>query len=243
MPWRTWKACMSSSRASLVDRDLVGDQDPVRALEVLHVEDLRVDVGRVVDDDQHLGLRVEVRPRAVDDVVEVELSRIGHSPSYQDRSRIRRSISCSTSSGSLPARTRRALRASTCCADLVAQLVVDDGAGGIGLRARQRGELGLDVQRRLAAAHAARVACLEHLADLHVTLGVGAHRRGAAAVLLVGEPAAADLAVAAARPDQRVDRDEHAHRGDHPDERPERILHVRMIAGAPPRASSRRHRL
>ena len=62
----------------LVDRRLVGDEHPVGALEVLHVEDLGVEVGRVVDDDQHLGLRVEVRAGTDDDVLEVELSGVGH---------------------------------------------------------------------------------------------------------------------------------------------------------------------
>jgi len=44
----------------LVDRYLIGDADPVGPLELLHVEDLGVHFGRVVDDDQHLGLRIEV---------------------------------------------------------------------------------------------------------------------------------------------------------------------------------------
>ena len=58
--------------AVLVDRRLVGDQHPVGALVLLHVEDLGVELGRVVDDDEDLGLRVEVGPRTVDELVELE---------------------------------------------------------------------------------------------------------------------------------------------------------------------------
>jgi hypothetical protein len=62
----------------LVDRDLVGDANPLGALVVLEVEDLLVERGRVVDDDQDLGLRVEVGPGLVEqllDLVEVVLLR------------------------------------------------------------------------------------------------------------------------------------------------------------------------
>ena len=44
----------------LVDRRLLGDPHPVSALVGLHVEDLLVDRGRVVDDDDDLGLGVEI---------------------------------------------------------------------------------------------------------------------------------------------------------------------------------------
>ena len=56
----------------LVDRYLVRDADPVRPLELLHVEDLGVQFGRVVHDDQNFGLRIEVGARAVEDVVQLE---------------------------------------------------------------------------------------------------------------------------------------------------------------------------
>ena len=54
----------------LVDRRLVGDHHPLGSLELLHVEDLRVEVGGVVDDDHHLGLGIEVHPRGVDDLLD-----------------------------------------------------------------------------------------------------------------------------------------------------------------------------
>ena len=60
-------------------------------------------------------------------------------------SRSWRSTSASTSSGSLPRATRRALRATHQLADLLAQAGVDGRRG-------QARELGLDVDRRLAAA-------------------------------------------------------------------------------------------
>ena len=49
--------------AVFVDRRLVGEADPLGALVGLHVEDLLVDRGGVVDDDHDLGLRVEVGAR------------------------------------------------------------------------------------------------------------------------------------------------------------------------------------
>ena len=61
---------------ALVERDVVGDEDP--ALGVVLLEELGIDLGGVVDDDQHLGLGVEVGPRAVEDVVELEASWSGH---------------------------------------------------------------------------------------------------------------------------------------------------------------------
>ena len=66
--------------ALLVDDDLIRDLNPVRALEVLHVEDLAVQLGRVVDDDQDLGLRIEVDPWAGDDLLEGVA--LGHRPRY-----------------------------------------------------------------------------------------------------------------------------------------------------------------
>src|SRR5580700_2112513 len=58
--------------AVLVDRGLVGEEHPFVALEVLHVEDLMVEIGGVVDDQQHLGLGVEVGPRTDRQLVELE---------------------------------------------------------------------------------------------------------------------------------------------------------------------------
>ena len=55
----------------LLDRRLVGDQHPVGALELLEVEDLRVERRRVVDHHQHLGLRIEVRPGTVEQIVQL----------------------------------------------------------------------------------------------------------------------------------------------------------------------------
>ena len=47
----------------LVDRHLVGDPHPLGSLVGLHVEDLLVERGGVVDHDQDLGLGIEIRPR------------------------------------------------------------------------------------------------------------------------------------------------------------------------------------
>src|SRR3954447_2333338 len=63
---------------ALVERDVVADEDPVAAFGAL-LEDVLVHLRRVVDDEQHLGLRVEVRAGAVEDVLEVEAAGRGHS--------------------------------------------------------------------------------------------------------------------------------------------------------------------
>ena len=47
---------------AFVDGRVVGDQHPVGAVEVLGLEDLVVDLGRVVDDDQHLGRGLKYVP-------------------------------------------------------------------------------------------------------------------------------------------------------------------------------------
>src|SRR4051794_21309221 len=100
----------------LIDRDLVGDPHPLGALVGLHVEDLLVERGRVVDDDQDLGLRVEVGPglhQQLLDLVEVLLGGSGHQLPNPMKSATCRSTSTSTSSGSSPRRMRRSLRAIT----------------------------------------------------------------------------------------------------------------------------------
>src|SRR6185437_8847449 len=63
---------------AFVDRRFVGDQHPVGAVEVLRLEDLVIDLGRVVDDDEHLGGRVEVGPGADRQLVELEAACILH---------------------------------------------------------------------------------------------------------------------------------------------------------------------
>src|SRR5439155_20080667 len=110
----------------LVEREVVGDEDPVGPLELLEVEDLGVERRRVVDNDHHLGLRVEIRARADDQLVELVVAIGCHAriysrnraaanpgPRHPPSSRSWRSTSASTSSGSLPWRTRRACRAIT----------------------------------------------------------------------------------------------------------------------------------
>src|SRR4051794_8135372 len=62
---------------ALVERDVVADEDPVAALGAL-LEDVLVHLRGVVDDEQHLGLRVEVGAGAVEDVLEVEAAGGGH---------------------------------------------------------------------------------------------------------------------------------------------------------------------
>ena len=136
--------------AVLVDRDVVGDQDPVRAFVLLHVEDLGIELGRVIDDDQHLGLRVEVGPRPVDQLVELEFARICHrAADYSDPAQ----------PGDLPldlgvhVKRRLSGPGATMVAgdhqvtNLLAQLGVDLGRG-------QPAQLRLDVDRRLTPARA-----------------------------------------------------------------------------------------
>ena len=164
--------------AGLVHGHLVGDQHPVRALELLQVEDLAVDRGGVVHHDHDLGLRVEVAARAEQQVVEIEASFVGHQgqpiPAMglksPPRSRSWRSISVSTSSGSLPWRSRRSLRAITSWRTSSRSA----GSPAPGAARGERRELRLDVERRLAAGLAAARLRLEHLADLLLGLG----RRG-----------------------------------------------------------------
>ena len=60
----------------VVERDLVADEDPVAVVDV--VGELRARVGGVVDDDQDLGLGVEVRPRASGELIQVEAAKTGH---------------------------------------------------------------------------------------------------------------------------------------------------------------------
>src|SRR5918994_7861416 len=55
--------------ALLVNRNLVADPHPLGSLVGLHVEHALVERGGVVDDHDHLGLRVEVGARANDQVV------------------------------------------------------------------------------------------------------------------------------------------------------------------------------
>src|SRR5687768_12676903 len=62
----------------LVQREVVRDENPVGALELLHVEDLGVHRRRVVHDDHDLGLRVEVRTRPDQEVVELKASLVSH---------------------------------------------------------------------------------------------------------------------------------------------------------------------
>ena len=65
-----------------VERRLLGDQHPLGGVELVHLEDLVVDLGRVVDDDHDLGLGVEVRARAEDQLVELEAARVASSRVY-----------------------------------------------------------------------------------------------------------------------------------------------------------------
>ena len=61
-----------------VNRNVVGDEDPLGLLVVVGVEDLGVQGGGVVDDDQNLGLRVEIGPRTDGELVELEAAWVGH---------------------------------------------------------------------------------------------------------------------------------------------------------------------
>ncbi len=79
--WRTSKRSMSSSRA----RSSSGTSSPSSTQSPPSaplLEQLGVDLGRVVDDDQHLRLRVEVGPGTVDEVLEVEAAQGGHGPGF-----------------------------------------------------------------------------------------------------------------------------------------------------------------
>ena len=125
-------------------------------------------VGRVVDDDQDLGLRVEVRPRTVEELLELEAARVGHGAARLPR----RSSSVAAAARPRPRRPAAPCpaRAARVAGDRRARGPRPRSAGSAAGR-EQRRQLGLDVERRLAAAHAARVARLEHLADLGLALG------------------------------------------------------------------------
>ena len=71
----------------LVDRRVLGDQHPVGAVEIVHVEDLVVDLGRVVDDDQDLGLGVEIGARADRELIELEAASVAHGAFIPDCAR------------------------------------------------------------------------------------------------------------------------------------------------------------
>ena len=74
-----WKSSSDSSSAV----SSIGTSSEIRtqlaAFEVLEIEDVLVDRGRVVDDDDHLGVRVEVGPRLVRELLElVDVACVGH---------------------------------------------------------------------------------------------------------------------------------------------------------------------
>src|SRR5690242_5152692 len=64
--------------AILIDRHFVGDLHPVGPLELVRVKDLRVDLGRIVDNDEYLSLGVEVRTGTVQELVLRDGSGVGH---------------------------------------------------------------------------------------------------------------------------------------------------------------------
>ena len=120
--WECWKRSISR-RAGVVDRRLLGDLDPVGGLDPGRFEDLVVDLGRVVDDDHDLGLRVEVGARAAGSARRAGsggrcASRVYTPPSGRRSGSFAQLLQRarhlgSTSSASLPCRARRSLRAST----------------------------------------------------------------------------------------------------------------------------------
>src|SRR5437016_6012439 len=69
-----------------VERGLVGDKHPVGALELLRVEDLVVDLRRVIDDDQDLRLWVEVGARTDRELIHLEAPRVAHGAFIPTRS-------------------------------------------------------------------------------------------------------------------------------------------------------------
>ena len=105
---------------------------------VLHVEDLGVDVDGVVDDHHHVGLRVEVRPGAVDELVELERSRISHGRRSTPSGR----RVCLRDLGlDVQRRLARAARGGRCAPHELADLGLQRGVGdrlGAGARARPR---------------------------------------------------------------------------------------------------------
>ena len=165
--------------AMLVHGNLVGDLHPIGPLELLHVEDLGVELGRVVDDDEDLGLGVEVRAGTVDQIVQLNAAWVSHSARRLApdggiaviaahrplRAAIWRSISASTSSGGLPCRRGGGCARSRGPGSPRA-FVVDHRA--VSRRARPR------YRARARPGGAARVAGLEHLADLLVALALEA---------------------------------------------------------------------
>ena len=149
---------------------------------------------------------------------------------YQFRSRRRRSTSAPTSSG----RHARPRPAAVARVDERAQLVAQLAGGRLG---GERRELLLDVERRLTASRATRVACFEQLADLLVAVVRGGGRGWSGHSSGVGrhvEPALADLAIGLRARRDGVDRDRAGDRDDDDDEHHEGVLHPAMIARAAP---------
>ena len=160
----------------LVHGHLVGDQHPVGALELLEVEDLAVDRGRVVHDHDDLGLRIQVAAGAQQQVVELEAAVVGHlGPAYTR-----------SGAGVIPEITQLTLDLGLHVERLLAlagpPLVAGDheladllAQPGVGRRrgARERRQLGVDVEPGHAAGLPPGGLGLEHLADLLLRLGRG----------------------------------------------------------------------
>jgi hypothetical protein len=62
----------------LVDGDFVGDKYPLIRVELVHLKELMIDLGGVVDDDHDLGLRVEIAPGTQGELIEGEAAGVGH---------------------------------------------------------------------------------------------------------------------------------------------------------------------
>ena len=180
--------------AVLVDRHVVGDAHPVGPLVVLHVEDLLVERGRVVDDHDDLGLGVEVGARLHQqllDLVEIVLGGACHQPD-PTKSASWRSVSASTSSGSCPRRRRRSLPAIT--SRRTSSRSSSSTLGGPSLGpVEQLPQLRLDVERRLAGALAPVGLRLQHLPRLRLLdrrgrPGPARGRRGAGSCSIAKSP-------------------------------------------------------
>ena len=72
-----WNRSIAVSRASESTGTSSEIADPVGALVDLHVEDLLIDRDRVVDDHDDLGLRVEIRTRPDEQIVEIDHRIVG----------------------------------------------------------------------------------------------------------------------------------------------------------------------
>ena len=109
---RVSNASTSSSRLCSSIGRVVAEQDPLRAVVLFVLDQLEVDVGRVVDDQDDLGLGVEVGARTGEELVDVEAAQGRHGREATRPGR-EAPLDLGLDVQRLPARARRAARCGT----------------------------------------------------------------------------------------------------------------------------------